>query len=72
MPNSRTASCGRLRDSRWLNTAMYQDGYLYGFDGRNEPDASLACVNVADGKVVWREVPEWTETFLLGGERRRS
>ena len=55
-----------------FNTAIYKDGYLYGFDGRNEPDASLACVNVADGKVVWREVPEWTETFLLGGEKRQE
>ena len=46
-----------------FNTAIYRDGYLYGFDGRNEPDASLACVDAATGKVVWRETPEWTETF---------
>jgi outer membrane protein assembly factor BamB len=46
-----------------FNTAIYRDGYLYGFDGRNEPDASLACVDAASGKVVWRETPEWTETF---------
>jgi outer membrane protein assembly factor BamB len=44
-----------------FNTAIYRDGYLYGFDGRNEPDASLACVNAATGKVVWRETPEWME-----------
>lgn len=47
------------------NTAIHRDGYLYGFDGRNEPDASLACVDAATGRVVWRETPEWTET--LGG-----
>jgi outer membrane protein assembly factor BamB len=41
-----------------FNTPIYRDGYLYGFDGRNEPDASLACVEVATGKVVWREVPD--------------
>jgi len=46
-----------------FNTAIHRDGYLYGFDGRNEPDASLACVDAATGKVVWREAPEWTETF---------
>lgn len=46
-----------------FNTAIYRDGYLYGFDGRNEPDASLACVDGATGRVVWRETPEWTETF---------
>ena len=33
-----------------FNTAIYRDGYLYGFDGRNEPDASLACVDAATGK----------------------
>jgi outer membrane protein assembly factor BamB len=53
-----------------FNTPIYKDGYLYGFDGRNEPDASLACVNVSDGKVVWREIPEWTETIERGGEKR--
>jgi hypothetical protein len=47
-----------------FNTAIYRDGYLYGFDGRNEPDASLACVDAASGKVVWRETPEWTETLI--------
>jgi outer membrane protein assembly factor BamB len=50
-----------------FNTPIYRDGYLYGFDGRNEPDASLACVDVATGKVVWREVPEWNET--VGGRQ---
>jgi outer membrane protein assembly factor BamB len=51
-----------------FNTPIHRDGYLYGFDGRNEPDASLACLDVATGKVVWREVPEWTET--LGGRQQ--
>jgi outer membrane protein assembly factor BamB len=46
-----------------FNTAIYRDGYLYGFDGRNEPDASLVCVAATTGKVVWRETPEWTETY---------
>jgi outer membrane protein assembly factor BamB len=50
-----------------FNTPIYRDGYLYGFDGRNEPDASLACVDAATGKVVWREIPEWTET--VGGRQ---
>jgi outer membrane protein assembly factor BamB len=53
-----------------FSTPIYRDGHLYGFDGRNEPDASLACVNVASGKVVWRENLEWTETFTAGGEQR--
>jgi outer membrane protein assembly factor BamB len=44
-----------------FNTAIHHAGYLYGFDGRNEPDASLACVDVATGRVVWREMPEWND-----------
>ena len=55
-----------------FNTAVHRDGYLYGFDGRNESDASLACVDAATGKVVWRDTPEWTETFEAGGERRQQ
>jgi outer membrane protein assembly factor BamB len=50
-----------------FNTPIYRDGYLYGFDGRNEPDASLACVDVTTGKAVWRETPEWNET--IGGRQ---
>jgi outer membrane protein assembly factor BamB len=53
-----------------FNTAIHQNGYLYGFDGRNEPDASLACVDAATGKIVWRETPEWTETIEVRGESR--
>ena len=55
-----------------FNTPIYRDGYLYGFDGRNEPDASLACVEVATGKVAWREKTQWTETFELRGEQRQQ
>jgi outer membrane protein assembly factor BamB len=51
-----------------FNTPIYRDGFLYGFDGRNEPDASLACLDVATGKVVWREIREWNET--LGGRQQ--
>jgi hypothetical protein len=55
-----------------FNTAIYRDGYLYGFDGRNEPDASLACVEAASGKVVWRERPEWTDTLEVRGQARQQ
>ena len=46
-----------------FTTAIHHEGYLYGFDGRNEPDASLACVDAADGRIVWREAPEWSDTL---------
>jgi outer membrane protein assembly factor BamB len=55
-----------------FNTAIHRHGYLYGFDGRNEPDASLVCVDVSTGKVVWRETPEWTESLETPeGERQQ-
>jgi len=54
------------------NTAIHRDGYLYGFDGRNEPDASLACVDAATGKVVWRQTPEWSEVLAQGGNSREQ
>jgi outer membrane protein assembly factor BamB len=53
------------------NTAIYRDGCLYGFDGRNESDASLACVDAATGKVRWRQTPEWLE-LLDGGNGARE
>jgi hypothetical protein len=53
-----------------FNTPIYKNGYLYGFDGRNEPDASIACVDAATGKIVWRETPEWMETFENRGATR--
>ena len=47
------------------NTAIYRNGYLYGFDGRNEPDAALVCIDATNGKVAWRTSPEWTDS--IGG-----
>lgn len=53
-----------------FNTPIYKDGYLYGYDGRNEPDASIACVDAKTGQVMWRETPEWKESAEMNGERR--
>ena len=55
-----------------FNTPIHKDGYLYGFDGRNQGDASLACIDAADGRVVWREAPRWTETFEQAGRQRQA
>lgn len=53
------------------NTPVYKDGYLYAFDGRNEPDASLACVDVKTGKVKWRTEPEWEEELEFNGQTQK-
>jgi len=52
------------------NTAVHKDGYLYAFDGRNEPDASLVCMDLKTGKVVWREEPEWEEVVEIEGQKQ--
>jgi outer membrane protein assembly factor BamB len=54
------------------NTAVHKDGYLYAFDGRNEPDASLVCIELKTGKVMWRATPEWEETITVQGSERRQ
>lgn len=55
-----------------FNTAVHKDGYLYAFDGRNEPDASLVCVDVKTGQTAWRQTLEWEETFTTPqGERKQ-
>ncbi|MDA0833268.1 MAG: PQQ-like beta-propeller repeat protein [Planctomycetota bacterium] len=52
------------------NTPVVRDGYLYAFDGRNEPDASAVCVDLKTGEVVWREVATWNESIELGGRQQ--
>ena len=39
---------------------------------RNQGDASLACIEAASGRVVWREVPTWTETMTQAGRVREA
>ena len=55
-----------------FNTPIHRGGYLYGFDGRNMGDASLACIDAATGEAVWRAAPEWEETFTVGGREYRQ
>ena len=54
------------------NTAVHKDGYLYAFDGRNEPDASLVCIELKTGKVMWRVTPEWDESFVMRDTPRKE
>lgn len=41
------------------NTPVLHNGYLYAFSGRNEPDASLRCVELASGKLQWSRQERW-------------
>lgn len=51
-------------------TSIHKDGFLYGFDGRNEQDASLVCLDWNTGKLHWRKVLEWEEEVEWRGKKR--
>jgi len=53
----------------WM-TPLLLDGHLYGFRGRNEPDAWLASYNVETGTENWREDLEWTVPLKSGRDYR--
>src|SRR4029077_6001275 len=37
------------------NTPIYHDGYVYGSSGRHTNEADFRCVELAAGKVAWKE-----------------
>jgi outer membrane protein assembly factor BamB len=39
--------------SNHYSTCVHHDGYLYGFDGRQEEGARLRCIELATGNVRW-------------------
>jgi hypothetical protein len=41
------------------NTPVLQDGFLYAFSGRNEPDATFRCVEFKTGKLMWSREERW-------------
>jgi outer membrane protein assembly factor BamB len=41
------------------STPNYKDGYLYGFSGRNEPDAFFRCIEYKTGNVMWERDERW-------------
>jgi outer membrane protein assembly factor BamB len=58
---------GKGVDEVWRNTALevhwttpiVQEGMVYAFSGRNEPDASFRCVEFKTGKVLWDRDESW-------------
>ncbi len=41
------------------STPIYLDGFIYGFSGRNEPDAHFRCVELKTGKLMWDRDEHW-------------
>jgi outer membrane protein assembly factor BamB len=50
-------------------TSVYRDGFLYGFDGRQEQTPRLRCVEWATGKVRWTQEDFGAGTILVAGNR---
>lgn len=41
------------------NTPILRDGFVFAFDGRNEPDAFFKCVELKTGKLMWSRDERW-------------
>lgn len=54
--------------SNHYSTSVYRDGYLYGFEGRQEFGQSLRCVELGTGKVMWNVDGFGAGTLLIAGD----
>ena len=61
--DARKTPRNKSMQAHWM-TPIHADGYVYGSSGRHETNAELRCIELATGKVVWRE-PGLTRTSLL-------
>ena len=50
-------------------TSVYHDGFLYGFDGRQEFGPSLRCVELKTGMVRWNQDHFGAGTIILAKDR---
>jgi outer membrane protein assembly factor BamB len=41
--------------SNHYNTCIYKDGYLYGFDGRQEAGPDFRCVDLKNRRIAWNQ-----------------
>jgi outer membrane protein assembly factor BamB len=54
--------------SNHYSTSVLKDGYLYGFDGRQEFGQTLRCVELATGKLIWNVDGFGAGTLLVAGD----
>ena len=54
--------------SNHYSTSVLKDGYLYGFDGRQEFGQTLRCVELLTGKVLWNVDGFGAGTLLIAGD----
>ena len=50
-------------------TSVHRDGFLYGFDGRQEQTPRLRCVEAATGKVRWTQEDFGAGTLMVAGDQ---
>ena len=50
-------------------TSVHHDGFLYGFDGRQEQGCNLRCVELKTGKVRWSQDRFGAGTVTLAGDK---
>jgi len=50
-------------------TSVHHDGFLYGFDGRQEQGCNLRCVELRTGKVRWSQDGFGAGAILLAGDQ---
>jgi outer membrane protein assembly factor BamB len=55
--------------SNHYSTSVYHDGFLYGFDGRQEQGQSFVCLDLATGKDNWREERFGAGTVITSGDQ---
>ncbi len=51
--------------SNHYNTCVHRQGFLYGFDGRQEVGAKLRCVELKTGKVCWTDKHSGCGSMIL-------
>ncbi len=54
--------------SNHYSTSVFKDGYLYGFEGRQEFGQRLRCIELATGKVMWDVEGFGAGSLLIAGE----
>lgn len=50
-------------------TSVYHDGFLYGYDGRQESGPNLRCVDARTGKVRWSQDNFGAGTLIAAGDK---
>ncbi|MDB6037653.1 MAG: Pyrrolo-quinoline quinone [Verrucomicrobiales bacterium] len=55
--------------SNHYSTSVYHDGFVYGFDGRQEQGQSFVCLELATGKNKWREERFGAGTVIISGDQ---